>query len=117
MPEIYDLEKGKIINTISRAHIQTIFSCRHYTDTKKRIDYLISSSYDRTVKVWDLKTFSHITVIINAHSGYYIYSVSIFKCLLWRHRSAVAAMGTGTLAPTDLGVDGCGINLLGGGCH
>lgn len=46
-----------------------------------------------------------------------IYSVSIFKCLLWRHRSAVAAMGTGTLAPTDLGVDGCGINLLGGGCH
>jgi len=75
--EIYDLEKGKIINTISKAHIQTIFSCRHYANTKKRIDYLISSSYDRTVKVWDLKKFSQITSIINAHSGYYIYSVSI----------------------------------------
>ena len=75
--EFYDLEKGKIIKSISRAHNQTIFSCRHYADNKNRIDYIISSSYDRTVKIWDLKTFNTITVISNAHSGYYIYSVSI----------------------------------------
>ena len=75
--EFYDMEKQKIIKTIHRAHNQTVFSCRHYPDTKKRIDYLISSSYDRTVKVWDIKTYSYIVNITSAHSGYYIYSVSV----------------------------------------
>ena len=75
--EFYDLEKGHIKKTIQRAHNQTIFSCRHYPHIKNRIDYLITSSYDRTVKVWDIKTFSYIVNISNAHSGYYIYSVSI----------------------------------------
>ena len=75
--EFYDLEKGHIKKTIQKAHNQTIFSCRHYPHIKNRIDYLITSSYDRTVKVWDIKTFSYIVNISNAHSGYYIYSVSI----------------------------------------
>ena len=75
--EFYDLDKGKIIKTIIRAHNQTIFSCRHYSDIKNRIDYLITSSYDRTVKVWDIKSYSYFINISNAHSGYYIYSVSI----------------------------------------
>ena len=75
--EFYDLEKGQIKKTIQRAHNQTIFSCRHYPHIKNRIDYLITSSYDRTVKVWDIKTFSYIVNISNAHSGYYIYSVSV----------------------------------------
>ena len=75
--EFFDLEKGQIIKTIQRAHNQTIFSCRHYPHIKNRIDYLITSSYDRTVKIWDLKTFAYIVNISNAHSGYYIYSVSV----------------------------------------
>ncbi len=75
--EFYDCEKGKIIKTFFHAHTQTIFSCRHYPDMKKRIDYVITSSYDRTVKVWDYKQSSYILNILNAHSGYYIYSVSI----------------------------------------
>lgn len=75
--EFFDLDKNKIIKTIIKAHNQTIFSCRHYSDIRKRIDYLITSSYDRTVKVWDLKSYSYFINITNAHSGYYIYSVSI----------------------------------------
>ena len=75
--EFYDLEKGKIIKTIPNAHNQTIFSCRHYVDFINNIDYIITSSYDKTVKVWDLKTFQYILNIKNPHSGYYIYSVNI----------------------------------------
>ena len=75
--EFFDLGKNKIIKTITKAHNQTIFSCRHYADLKNRIDYVITSSYDRTVKIWDLKTYSYLLNIQNAHSGYYIYSVSI----------------------------------------
>jgi len=75
--EFFDLGKNKITTTIAKAHNQTIFSCRHYADLKNRIDYVITSSYDRTVKIWDLKTYSYLLNIQNAHSGYYIYSVSI----------------------------------------
>lgn len=75
--EFYDCEKGKIIKTFHPAHNQTIFSCRHYPDIKQRIDYIITSSYDRTVKIWDYRQASYVLSIPNVHSGYYIYSVSV----------------------------------------
>ena len=75
--EYYDCEKEKIVKTFHQAHSQTIFSCRHYPYVKKRIDYIITSSYDRTVKLWDYNQNSYDLCISNAHGGYYIYSVSI----------------------------------------
>ena len=75
--EYYDCEKEKIVKTFHQAHSQTIFSCRHYPYVKKRIDYIITSSYDRTVKLWDYTQNSYDLCISNAHGGYYIYSVSI----------------------------------------
>ncbi len=75
--EFYDLDKGKIIKTIPNAHNQTIFSCRHYVDFKNNVDYIITSSYDKTVKIWDVKNFQNILNIKSPHSGYYIYSVNI----------------------------------------
>ena len=75
--EYYDCEKEKIVKTFHQAHSQTVFSCRHYPYVKKRIDYIITSSYDRTVKVWDYNQNSYDLCISNAHGGYYIYSVSI----------------------------------------
>ena len=77
--EFYDCEKNQIIKTIPRAHNQTIFSCRHYQDLKQKIDYIITSSYDRHVKVWDCNKSFPVLSIPNAHTGYYIYSV----CLLY----------------------------------
>ena len=75
--EYYDCEKEKIVKTFHQAHSQTVFSCRHYPYVKKRIDYIITSSYDRTVKLWDYNQNSYDLCISNAHGGYYIYSVSI----------------------------------------
>ena len=71
--EYYDCEKEKIVKTFHQAHSQTIFSCRHYPYVKKRIDYIITSSYDRTVKLWDYTQNSYDLCISNAHGGYYIY--------------------------------------------
>ena len=76
--ECYDLEKRKITKTVIGAHSQTIFSCRHYVERKNKKDYIITSSYDRKIKVWDIKTWSIVVNIASAHSGSYIYSV----CLL-----------------------------------
>ena len=75
--EYYDCEKEKIVKTFHQAHSQTIFSCRHYPYVKKRIDYIITSSYDRTVELWDYTQNSYDLCISNAHGGYYIYSVSV----------------------------------------
>ena len=75
--EFFDLEKNKIVNTITKAHNDIIISCRHYSDLKNRIDYLITSSYDKTVKVWDIRSYSYIVNIITSHSNGDIYSVSI----------------------------------------
>ena len=75
--EFFDLEKNKIINTIKNAHINTIYTCRHYPDKKNKLDYLITSSYDRNVKIWNVKDFTSKLIIFNAHTSNYIYSACI----------------------------------------
>jgi len=75
--EVYDL-KLEIVKTIPAAHLNTIFSCRHYLDKKNKTDYVITSSYDRSVKVWNVSdNWNCVVTITNAHTGYYIYSVCI----------------------------------------
>ena len=75
--EFFDLEKNKIIKTIKNSHINTIYSCRHYPDKKNKIDYLITSSYDRNVKIWNVENFSCTLTIFNAYMSNQIYSVCI----------------------------------------
>jgi WD40 repeat protein len=76
--ECYDLGLDKVIKQIVKAHNQTIFSCRHYLDRKGKRDLVITSSYDRSVKVWNIQDdWNNIVNISPAHTAYYIYSVSI----------------------------------------
>lgn len=76
--ECYDLLQDKIIKTVNAAHSNTIFSCRHYLDRKGKRDLCISSSYDRSVKVWNIRdNWENLITINTAHTGYYIYSVSV----------------------------------------
>ena len=76
--ECFDLGLDKVIKKIENAHIQTIFSCRHYLDRKGKRDLVITSSYDRSVKVWNIQEdWANIVKISPAHTAYYIYSVSI----------------------------------------
>ena len=75
--ETYDLEKDAK-SILIPAHSSTIFSCRHYLDRKNKIDMIISSSYDKSVKVWNFNNnMSCLLNIAGAHSGYYIYSACI----------------------------------------
>ena len=86
--EFYDCNKEKIVKTIYKAHHQTIFSCRHYADIRLRIDYIITSSNDRSVKVWDASKDNYALYIPNVHNGYYIYSVSLL-CHLHQEKNFV----------------------------
>jgi WD40 repeat protein len=71
--EIFDLYQNKVIHTLT-GHKQHIYIVRHFVDTNKNIDYLITTSYEKSVKVWDLKQAKCILTIPNCHKSYYVYS-------------------------------------------
>ena len=53
--ELYDLEKDTPIKTVKDAHSKDIHSCKHYLDVKTNSDLLITCSYDKSVKVWNVE--------------------------------------------------------------
>ena len=78
--ELYDLEKEAPIKTIKSAHAKDIHSCRHFVDTKSNSDLLITCSYDKSVKVWNVENMDKPLVTIdNAHSNGYIFTSCILS--------------------------------------
>jgi len=78
--EIFDLKQNKVTKSIKSAHTQTIFSCRNYVDLVNSNDLLISSSYDKSVKVWSYKeNWNNVVNIQSASNGNYIYSVCVLS--------------------------------------
>ena len=53
--EIYDLEKEELIKSIKEAHSSEIYCCRHFVDIKSNKDLLITSSFDKSLKIWDIE--------------------------------------------------------------
>jgi WD40 repeat protein len=74
--EVYDLITFTPLKTLS-GHTQHIYIVRHFFNKKKNTDYLLSTSYERNCKVWDVKTFNCIVTVANCHSGYYLYSALV----------------------------------------
>jgi WD40 repeat protein len=71
--EVYDLSTDSIVNTFS-GHTSHIYIVRHF---RKTCDYLLSTSYERNCKVWNLKNNSCVATVNSCHSGYYLYSALI----------------------------------------
>ena len=55
------------INTkeISVAHISQIFCCRHYPDNKAKVDFILTTSNDCSIKVWNVNLFTNEAFIRN----------------------------------------------------
>ena len=78
--EIYDLEKEIIIKSINNPHTNDVHCCRHFIDTKNNSDLLITCSYDRSIKIWNIDNLeSSILTIENAHSNGFIFSPCILS--------------------------------------
>ena len=71
--EIMNLKDSKIVHSL-KGHSAHIYIVRHYFQRKSSTDFLISTSSERKVKVWNLKTYEcHIT-LNKCHTGTYLYS-------------------------------------------
>ena len=78
--ELYDLEKDALIKSVKDAHIKDIHSCRHFVDIKNNKDLLITCSYDKSIKVWDIENLEKPLIDIqNAHSNGFIFTSCILS--------------------------------------
>ena len=78
--ELYDLEKDTIITSVKDAHSKDIHSCRHFVDIKNNKDLLITCSYDKSIRVWDIEKMEKPLIDIqNAHSNGFIFTSCILS--------------------------------------
>ena len=78
--ELYDLEKDALIKSVKDAHVKDIHSCRHFVDIKNNKDLLITCSYDKSIKVWDIENLEKPLIDIqNAHSNGFIFTSCILS--------------------------------------
>ena len=71
--EIHNLEDNSLV-TVLKGLSSQLYIIRHYAQYSTSIDYLLSTSTSKMVKVWNLKTYTEYLTIKNCHSGSYMYS-------------------------------------------
>lgn len=78
--ELYDLEKESSIKSIKDGHSNDIHCVRHFIDTKTNTDLLITCSFDKSIKVWNVEEMDKpLLTIENAHANGYIFSPCILS--------------------------------------
>jgi WD40 repeat protein len=76
--DILDLVTFSVVSQLS-GHSSQIYGIKYFYDMKTSNDYLVSTAYDRTIKIWSAKnTFTCLQTVTNAHTSYYLYSVLVF---------------------------------------
>ena len=76
--DIYDLVNNVIVTQLS-GHTSQIYGIKYFFDLKTSNDYIVSTAYDRTIRIWSAKsTYACLQQVPNAHTSYYLYSVLVF---------------------------------------
>lgn len=82
--EFFDIDNNKMVKEINNAHNSLIYSCRHYADNRNKIDYVLTTSSDYSIKVWNINTFLCESFIKNIYSRKNTFSA----CLLLNEYSS-----------------------------
>jgi hypothetical protein len=70
---IYDLAQNTTVSQLS-GHTKHIFIVRHFFNKPETVDYLLTSSYDKSLKIWNVQTLSVVRTIVDCHTSLYLYS-------------------------------------------
>lgn len=71
--EIYNLQNNSI-SAVLKGLTSQLYIIRHYAQYSTSIDYLLATTTGKSLKVWNLKTYSECLTINNCHIGSYMYS-------------------------------------------
>lgn len=67
--EVYDCKLEKVTKSIPNAHTANIFIVRHYPEAIRKRDLIITSSEDKSVKIWNADDKSNVVTIANVHKN------------------------------------------------
>ena len=65
----YDILKDKSMTKVQNAHSERIFTCSHFLDKYKMRDLLITSAFDKKIKIWNIT--NNFQVIYEKKPDYY----------------------------------------------
>jgi len=78
--EIYDLKNNKIYKTIKKAHSSNIICVRNNIIVSKLKNYVLSTSFDRSIKIWDAEDmFTNILNLNEVFTDYSLFSALILE--------------------------------------
>ena len=75
----FDLINNQKISEIKKAHKMTIFNIRHYLDTIKKRDLIISISFGKNIKLWNIKNLECLYYYNHIYDCGTIYSACFIK--------------------------------------
>lgn len=109
--EVYNLTTDNKEQPLE-GHQGYIYSVRHYFCKLKAIDYLISSSYDKTVCVWNFNNVQPLLLKINTqHVTNYLYTCLLYQSLTSKTLNIATCSTNDTIKIWDL--EGIHINTFG----
>ena len=65
----YDILKDQSMTKVQKAHSERIFTCSHFLDKYKMRDLLITSAFDKKIKIWNIT--NNFQVIYEKKPDYY----------------------------------------------
>ena len=74
--EIFNLQNNSLQATLKGLNNQ-LYIIRHYAQYSTNIDYLLSTTTGKTVKIWNVKDYTEYLTINSCHQGSYMYSALI----------------------------------------
>ena len=70
--EIYNLSDNSLTSTLNVS--KQIYIIRHYAHFSKKIDYVLTTTTEKSVKIYNVNNFTEYLTISNCYTGTYMYS-------------------------------------------
>ena len=66
----YDIIKNNVLFHRNDAHSERVFTCRHFLDIHNKRDLIITGSFDKTIKIWDISNNKNFMLIYQKKPDY-----------------------------------------------
>ena len=82
-----EITKEKIIYIKENAHSERVYTCRHYLDENEERDLIITGSFDKTIKIWELNDGFELLYIKKPDYNFQVNTYLLSEALLFFNNS------------------------------